>query len=794
MWIQLQFFPPADPKKRDPAQVGDAKDKDKDEGKAKGKDEKDKGGKAEPKAPIDAPEKTTAKQSWATLGSLAAENNPFRFLVTFNSRGGTVQRIELAERLANDRFRYRDLEDSTSDWGYMGRFSPTDADDNGGCVLNVVGPGTPAATAGVQAGDILTKLDDKEISTVVDYWNALEEIRPGQEVTLQLRRGDEQINDIKVSLTSRPLEVLRSEPRDSLTFDDMDPLSLRLTLGKIEKGEFVEKFPEMTTDNWEVNIDDASEIPTIEFSYQPSAVDKEGNSIVDEVPPKIVKRFRLVPTPEDELGNGNFKSYHLEFDFEIINQSEEEQSWAYRLDGPTGLPTEGWWYINKIHPTSFAACGARDVAFRAEGTGHRLYGGPGIFDNELNAQEALADGDRSDFWSYRAENQLFHDRTERESRILEYLGCDTQYFAAVLLPGPDEDIDSLTFRQGDNTVVSRVSSKDAKKRRRTANISYQLESTVQEIPAKDSFKQTFLLFAGPKQPALLEEYGLTDLTSYGWFGMIARPLVGILHGFYWVIPNYGIAIILLTILVRAAMMPISRKAAKNAQMMQLLQPEIKKIAEKYKNDMQKRAVAQRELFDRYNYRPFGGCLLMFLQLPIFLGLYRGLSVDMALRDQPLIPGLDWCSNLAAPDRLWYWQETLPISFLTSETGFLGPYLNVLPLVTVVLFLVQQRMFTPKATDDQARMTQRIMTIMMIFIGFMFFKVPSGLCIYFITSSIWGVAERKLLPKPKTPDNLDDLPTSKKRSLLPKPDAGEKRDVAAERKAREAERRRKQRKK
>ncbi len=211
--------------------------------------------------------------------------------------------------------------------------------------------------------------------------------------------------------------------------------------------------------------------------------------------------------------------------------------------------------------------------------------------------------------------------------------------------------------------------------------------------------------------------------------------------------SYGLAIILLTVLVRSMMIPISRKAALNAQMMQKLAPQMKEIAEKYKEDMEGRLKAQRELFSKHKYNPYGGCLLMFLQLPIFIGLYRGLSVDVALRDQPLIPGLNWCANLAGPDRLLYWESWLP-QFIAGEHGWLGPYLNVLPLITVVLFLVQQKMFTPPPTDDQQKLMQKMMTFMMLFMGILFFKVSSGLCIYFITSSLWGIAERKLLPKPK----------------------------------------------
>jgi YidC/Oxa1 family membrane protein insertase len=180
--------------------------------------------------------------------------------------------------------------------------------------------------------------------------------------------------------------------------------------------------------------------------------------------------------------------------------------------------------------------------------------------------------------------------------------------------------------------------------------------------------------------------------------------------------------------------------------------------------MEKRAKAQQELFRKNNYNPLSGCWLMFLQLPVFIGLYRSLAVDIELRQAPLIPGIEWASNLAGPDMLFYWEKSLPafFAFFTSETGMLGPYLNLLPICTMVLFLVHQQLFTPPATDEQTRMQMQMMKFMTIFIGFMFFKVASGLCLYFIASSLWSVAERVLVPKPKKPDESMEVAASKPR--------------------------------
>jgi YidC/Oxa1 family membrane protein insertase len=143
----------------------------------------------------------------------------------------------------------------------------------------------------------------------------------------------------------------------------------------------------------------------------------------------------------------------------------------------------------------------------------------------------------------------------------------------------------------------------------------------------------------------------------------------------------------------------------------------------------------------------GGCLLMFAQLPIFIGLYRCLATDIDLREAALIPGIQWASNLAGPDELFRWKQYLWRDLGDEAHGWLGPYCNILPLITIALFMVQQKLFTPPALNEEQKMQQKIMNFMTIFMGVMFYKVPAGLCIYFITSSLWGILERKFITKP-----------------------------------------------
>jgi YidC/Oxa1 family membrane protein insertase len=153
------------------------------------------------------------------------------------------------------------------------------------------------------------------------------------------------------------------------------------------------------------------------------------------------------------------------------------------------------------------------------------------------------------------------------------------------------------------------------------------------------------------------------------------------------------------------------------------------------------------LYRKHKINPMAGCLPMFIQLPIMLGLYRALMVDVELRQAPLLSeSIRWCSNLAAPDMLWDWSSLMPDIVNRGEGIFsLGPYLNVLPLITCALFVLQQKIFMPEPANEQAAMQQKIMKYMMLAMGVLFFKVAAGLCIYFIASSLWGIAERKLVP-------------------------------------------------
>ncbi len=259
--------------------------------------------------------------------------------------------------------------------------------------------------------------------------------------------------------------------------------------------------------------------------------------------------------------------------------------------------------------------------------------------------------------------------------------------------------------------------------------------------------------------------GLTQLVI--WFTNLMHTVLWwlycLLHAVLPEVLVSGVCILMLTVMVRGAMHPVSRKQARTTMRMQQLKPELDKIKEKYKDDKQGQQMAQMELYRKHGINPLGSCWMMFLQMPIFLGLYYCLQESIHFRLKPFL----WIKSLTAPDMLVHWGDKIPWVSDWENYGtwhYLGPYFNVLPVVAVVLMILQQKYTMPPATDEQTAMQQKYMKYSMILFGLFFYKVAAGLCLYFIASSLWGFAERKLLPK-KKPGELPPPVASSQPSLM-----------------------------
>ncbi len=631
-----------------------------------------------------------------TLGSVDPASG-YRVLATFVNRGAALERVELASP------RYLDQEDRS---GYIGQLDLTvPTKQQPGALVRVVGAGTPAAEAGVKAGDVITIFNGERVLGPIEFHDLLEKTDPGHEFKLIVERDGANV-ELTGTLRRRPMEVTRPEA--------LDPLSFLLTLDSVDGQRIAKDADElpgikMRTTNWQVLPQNDPE----ELSFQ---------CRVPEYDLEVIKKFRLAKVDPAEAENEAAAAYHLAFSIEVRNTGEKERKVAWRLDGPTGLPLEGSWYAFKISPNWRGGAGMRDVVVGLARKNHTK--------QELVSTFTISEDEKPTTWM---------------KEPIDYLAVDAQYFSVALLP---EENDRAAYDRAYPIRAGEVPADRAKINR--TNVSFRLISDVTAVEPKKSWTQSYRIFSGPKKPSLLAKYGLGQLVYYGMFGWVAEPMLMVLHTFYRVIPNYGIAIIMLTVLVRSMMFPLSRRQTLNAQKMQELQPEIKRLTEKYKGNMEARSKAQQELFKKHNYNPLAGCLPLFLQLPIFMGLYRSLSVDVELRGAPLISeAIRWCSNLAAPDMLWYWQPMMP-AMLASPGGWLGPYFNLFPCISAGLFIWQQKKLMPPPADEQAAMQQKVMQYMTVMMGVMFFKVASGLCLYLISSSIWSMAERKLLPKPVAP--------------------------------------------
>ena len=585
-------------------------------------------------------------------------------------------------------------------------------------------------------------------------------------------------------LIRRPLEVIRPERKkpstvwisggqfDALSPDDNCPPSLLTTLQQVDG----DKLREDEDPDAKMEEELTQQLPGValrglNWKIDSQAGDKDlpGGPVTKAVFSCVVPKYRLKLTKTYELAkvevekdpaiDVDAKAYHLVLTLQVTNQDSKPHEVAYRLDGPNGLPVEGAWYATKVQKTGM---GLRDIVYQLNGSDFQM-----VACSELS--------EKNEKFRKDIEGAKFSD----EHPPL-FFGVDAQYFSAALLPDP-----SSTAAAIDRAVALRVGQID-EQRRTLTNTSFRLIGKPATIKPGESSAAKYELFAGPKRPALLAQYpgqtqGLQDLVYYGWpiFGMVAKPMTYILDFFYNIVRNYGLAIIMLTVVVRLAMFPMSRKQAQSAQLMQKIQPEMKAIQQKFKKDAEGARKAQQELWSKHNYNPFGGCLLLLIQMPIFLGLYRALQVNVELRDAPLIShAIRWCSNLAAPDMLYDWSALMP-NAINNGIGFpwfplfgsmfgLGPYLNLFPIITLALFLIQQKVMMPPAADEQAAQQQKIMKYVMFLMGLMFFKVAAGLCIYFIASTFWGLAERRFLPKlaPAGGDaGTDGVPSR----LAPKPD-------------------------
>lgn len=242
--------------------------------------------------------------------------------------------------------------------------------------------------------------------------------------------------------------------------------------------------------------------------------------------------------------------------------------------------------------------------------------------------------------------------------------------------------------------------------------------------------QTFAVYAGPKLTESLTRLGggLERVVYDSWFDAICRLLEVLLKMFHSVIPSYGVAIILLCVLSKIVLYPLSYKQAQMQKKMAILQPKIAELKEKFKDDQQRLSQEQMKLWKKHGVNPASGCLPMLAQIPIFIALYRTIQSSIDLRGAPFL----WIPDLSLPDMTFFVPYPLP---------FLGNAINILPAIMTAVSLWQmhdQKKIMPD--PSQARM-------MMMMTGFFFFILyhfSSGLVLYWLTNNVTQIIQQKIM--------------------------------------------------
>jgi len=236
------------------------------------------------------------------------------------------------------------------------------------------------------------------------------------------------------------------------------------------------------------------------------------------------------------------------------------------------------------------------------------------------------------------------------------------------------------------------------------------------------------LYAGPRDSSILKGAsqvinGIDKTVDYGWFWFLAKPMLWLINAINAIVMNYGVAIIIMTILLRLLLWPLTRKSYTSMAAMQKMQPEMQRIQKLYANDKQRLQIEMMKLYQTHKTSPMSGCLPMLIQIPIFFALYKALIISVQMRNA----GFLWISDLATMD----------------------PYF-ILPILMGASMWWQQRIQSPKTKsadkNDVAAQTQRAMRWMPIIFTVMFAWMPAGLVLYWTVSNLLGIGQMYIIKK------------------------------------------------
>lgn len=312
-----------------------------------------------------------------------------------------------------------------------------------------------------------------------------------------------------------------------------------------------------------------------------------------------------------------------------------------------------------------------------------------------------------------AGSYLFSDNTLQADKIKDVAGASKRYDKTVQWFGFADKYFMNAILSDKNSIASVELKKNA------AGFFESIVSSPQlTINPGQSTTVSHRLFVGPKDIDVLKEQGnsLEQSLDLGWFTVIAKPLLYSLKFFYKYVGNYGVAIIIITIILKVFFFPLTHKSYKSMKGMQKIQPEMTKLREKYKDDRDAMNKAVMELYREHKVNPMGGCLPMVVQIPVFFALYKSLMFSIELRHAPFFL---WVTDLADKD----------------------PY-YVTPVIMGVTMFIQQKM-TPSQMDP---MQQKMMLALPVVFTFMFLSFPSGLVLYWLVNNVLTIGQQMYINK------------------------------------------------
>lgn len=297
------------------------------------------------------------------------------------------------------------------------------------------------------------------------------------------------------------------------------------------------------------------------------------------------------------------------------------------------------------------------------------------------------------------------------SGTIDWLAYENEYFISAVIPEDKKDSRFRGILQPSGLV--------------TAN----LISPPIDLPYSSRISKEYTLFLGPRDIDILNTFGkkLEEAIDFGFFDVIAAPLHYTLKFFNGFVGNFGISIIILTIIIKILFWPLTHKSQKSMKEMQKLQPLMAKIREKYKDDRERMNKELMGLYRTYKVNPMSGCLPMLIQIPVFIALYAVLSSAIELRHAPFML---WIDDLAAPDRLFSFPFSIP--FMDPPYGI--PVLTL--LMGASMFITQK--LTPTVGDPAQA---KIMMFLPIMFTVMFINFPSGLVLYWLTQNIISIGQQ-----------------------------------------------------